>query len=136
MTQKRNARLTRQQIVNIGSTLEQCLKKSDKEGFFEYQDGWSDQRIGSANGATDTQVASLRKELFGELKRQYNGVNPLATAWERIKRTYTIRTCTALGRCDMNAHQQSRTWGEECGSLRSTCGKSGVLAYVAGTGLR
>lgn len=85
MTQKRNARLTRQQIVNIGSTLEQCLKKSDKEGFFEYQDGWSDQRIGSANGATDTHVASLRKELFGELKRQYNGVNPLATAWERIK---------------------------------------------------
>ena len=60
---------SRTQIIRINDILRQHVKKCEGTDLYEYEEGFSDEKISEIVGCTRASVALLRREVFGQLRR-------------------------------------------------------------------
>jgi hypothetical protein len=63
--------MSRAQQFAVSKVLESVTEQDEE--WIAYKDGWSDERVARDHHLTETQVASLRKAVFGKLRPGHDG---------------------------------------------------------------
>ncbi len=66
--------LSRVEVIKAHDMMKLCLVPSDREGYYKYNNDWSDAKIASEidPAIQSTAIANLRNELFGKLDVSLN----------------------------------------------------------------